>query len=236
MGRHGGYAAIRRCPINNETVPSAPRELSLAPMRSYAIREMEPRDAYRLFISVVVPRPIAWVSTVGSTAIPNLAPFSFYNAIGGPMPMVMFSPAQRDGRAKDTLRNIKETGDFVLNVVDEQLASAMVSTGSEWAYDVNEFSVAGLDPAASTDVRPPRVAQARVAMEAQMTQLVPIEGTTYTMVIGRVVRVHVREHLLRSNGTVDPTLLQPVARLGGIEYGTLGDVFQMPIPPVPGEG
>jgi len=194
--------------------------------------ELPARDAYRLLISVVVPRPIAWVSTIGADGTPNLAPFSFFNGVGGVPPIVMFSVGQRRGAPKDTLRNVHETGEFVINLVSQELAEPMNQTAGEWPYEVNEFDLTGIETVASVDVRPPRVAAAPVAMEGRVTQLVPVEGTHSTMVLGRVLRYHLREGLLRPDGLVDATLLRPVARLGGDEYATLGDVFSMTRPRV----
>jgi len=178
-------------------------------------------------ISVVVPRPIAWVSTVGADGTPNLAPFSFFNGVGGTPPTVMVSIGRREGRPKDTLRNVQETGEFVVNIVHEELSEPMNLTSGEWPYEINEFELAGLGAVPSVDVRPPRVAEAKVAMEAKLTQVVPVNGTGYTMILGRVVRYHIQDGLLRPNGLVDAALLRPIARLGGDEYITMGRVFSM---------
>lgn len=199
-------------------------------MLSISPQDLQPRDAYRLLISIVVPRPIAWVSSVGADGSLNLAPFSFFNAVAGHPPTVMFSVGQRQGVPKDTLRNVRETGEFVLNVVDEALAEKMNLTSGEYAYEVNEFERAGLTPLASTLVKPPRVAEAAVTMECRATQIVPVPDTTYTMVLGQVQVFHLRNGLLRPNGAVDATLLRPVARLSGDEYATLGAVFELKRP------
>jgi flavin reductase (DIM6/NTAB) family NADH-FMN oxidoreductase RutF len=191
---------------------------------------LDPREAYRLLISVVVPRPIGWASTIGVDGLLNLAPFSFFNAVSNMPLTVMISVSQRQGRPKDTLRNAQETGAFVINIVDEALAAAMNETSGEWAYDVNEFDRAGVTPTASIDVPPPRVAEAPIALECKVTQIVPVIDTTYTMILGRVLRFHIRSDLLRPNGTVDALRLRPLARLSGDEYATLGRVFEMKRP------
>ncbi len=188
---------------------------------------LAPRDAYRLLISCVVPRPIGWASTIGLDGSFNLAPYSFFNGVGGNPPMVMISCGQRQGAPKDTLRNIQETGEFVINIVDRPLAEAMNLTSGEYGYGVNEFEIAGLEMAPSLKVKPERVALAPVALECLMTQIVPVEGTRYTLAIGRVVAFHLREGLLRENGLVDAKLLNPVARLGGDEYAVFGEVFSL---------
>ena len=192
--------------------------------------DLDPRDAYRLLISVVVPRPIGWASTIGADGTLNIAPFSFFNAVSNMPLTVMISVGQRKGQPKDTLRNARETGEYVINIVDEDLAAAMNITSGEWAYDVNEFDRAGLTTAASIDVKPPRVAAAPVALECKVMQIVPVQDTTYTLILGRVLRFHIRADLLRPNGAIDAALLRPVARLSGDEYATLGRVFEMKRP------
>jgi flavin reductase (DIM6/NTAB) family NADH-FMN oxidoreductase RutF len=196
---------------------------------------LSPRDAYRLLISCVVPRPIGWTSTLSLEGIPNLAPYSFFNGVGGNPPMLMIACGPRrlatgEIIPKDTLHNIQQTGEFVVNLVDASLAQAMNLTSGEYPYGVDEFSLAGLEMAPSLKVRPPRVAASPVALECVSTQIVPVEGTRYTLVIGRVVAFHIREGLLRENGLVDAALLNPVARLGGDEYALLGEIFSLARP------
>lgn len=192
--------------------------------------DLHPRDAYRLLTSVVIPRPIGWTSSLAADGALNLAPFSFFNAVGGSPPTVLVSIGQRQGEAKDTLRNIAATGEFVINIVDETLAAAMNATSGEYPPDVDEFAVAGLTPAPSEVVRAPRVAEAKVALEVKATQIVPVQETSYTLVLGRVVRFHIEDGLLRPNGLVDAARLKPLARLGGDEYAPLGPVFEMKRP------
>jgi flavin reductase (DIM6/NTAB) family NADH-FMN oxidoreductase RutF len=193
--------------------------------------DLDPRAAYRLLISVVVPRPIGWTSTIGVDGSLNLAPFSFFTAVSNAPLTVMISVGQRRGKPKDTLRNTQETGEFVINLVNEDLAVAMNETSGEWAYEINEFDRAGVTPATSIDVKPPRVAEAPIALECKVTQIVPVLDTTYTLILGRVLRFHIQSDMLRPNGMVDAQLLKPVARLSGDEYATLGHVFEMKRPP-----
>ena len=194
--------------------------------------ELHPRDAYRLFISVVVPRPIAWVSTVGADGSLNLAPFSFFNGVGGTPPTVMISVGKRAGVPKDTLRNIQETGEFVVHIVNEELAERMNRTSGEWPYNVNEFELAGVTILPSTDVKPPRIAEAPVAMECKATQFVPVQDTHYTMVLGQVLRYHIREDLLGPDMRVKALGLRSIARLGGDEYTAIDRVFALERPKV----
>jgi len=199
-----------------------PKIITMTPER------MEGRDSYHLLTSICAPRPIVLISTITSTEVPNLAPFSFYNAVAGFPPIIMFSVSYRARqlpREKDTLRNVKENGEFVANVVDVSLAEAMITTSENWPWGVNEFETANLDALPSIDVKPPRVALAPVAMECKVTQILTIEGSTNVMVLGKVVRFHIRENLIRSNGLVDTIAMNPLTRLGGsVEYAKIGEL------------
>ena len=166
---------------------------------------MEARAPYNLLTSIAAPRPIAWVSTINADGVPNIAPFSFHNAVAGFPPTIMFSVSYRvrtKPKEKDTLRNVQEVGEFVSHVVDEEMADAMVITAVDYPYGVNEFEIAALETLPSMDVKPPRVARAPVAMECRVTQIVPVEGATNVMILGEVLRFHIREDLYRSNGLV----------------------------------
>lgn len=194
--------------------------------------DLEARAAYRLAISIVLPRPIAWVSTLGADGTLNLAPFSFFNVVAGIPVTLMVSISRRKGEPKDTLRNATETGEFVVNIADQSLTEKLNHTSGEWAYAVNEFEQAGLEPIPSEVVRPPRVGGAPVAMEARLTQVIPVQDSDYTLILGQVVRFHIREDLLKPDGLVDVTRLHPLARLGGDDYGLLGDVITLARPKV----
>ena len=202
---------------------------------------MNDRAAYHLLTSIAAPRPIAWVSTVSSSGAHNLAPFSFYNAVAGFPPTIMFSVSYRvrvQPRVKDTLSNVHEVGEFVSHVVDDALAEAMAITAVDYPPEINEFEMAGLEVVPSTDVKPLRLVAAPVAMECRVTQIIPVEGSTNVMVLGRVIRFHIREDLMRSNGLVDTVRMRPITRLGGaVEYSKIGELFHLPIPdPEPGVG
>jgi flavin reductase (DIM6/NTAB) family NADH-FMN oxidoreductase RutF len=190
---------------------------------------MEERTPYHLLTSICAPRPIVWVSTINAQGTPNLAPFSFYNAVAGFPPTIMFSVSYRamhQPREKDTLRNVGEVSEFVAHVIDETLADAMMITAADWPCSVNEFEAGNLESLPSIDVKPPRVAAAPVAMECKVTQIIPVEGSTNVMVLGRVVRFHIREDLYRPNGLVDTIRMKPITRLGGaVEYAKIGELF-----------
>ncbi|MCL6649139.1 MAG: flavin reductase family protein [Chloroflexi bacterium] len=199
-------------------------------MPTILVETLAPREAYRLFVSLVIPRPIGWVSTLGADGTRNLAPFSFFNAVGGPPPTVMVSIGRRRGQEKDTLRNLRERGEGVVHLVDEHLVAAANLTSGEWEYHLDEFALAGLATIPSTLVAPPRLRDAAAAMECRVTQIIPVDGTEYTLVLGRVLCFHLRDELLAADGLVDARALRPVARLGRDEYTTLGEIFALARP------
>ena len=199
--------------------------------RSIAVSELHGRDAYRLLTSLVIPRPIAWISTMAADGTPNLAPFSFFNIVSSRPLMVMFSSSQRLTSApKDTLANAAATGEFVVNLADESLAPLINETSATVGPEIDEFEAYGVRAVPSVDVAPPRVASAKAALEARVHQLIPIEGSRSTMVLGQVLRVHVDEDVLAADGLADPERLAPVARLGRDQYSALGRVFSLTRP------
>ncbi|MDX1414638.1 MAG: flavin reductase family protein [Candidatus Promineifilaceae bacterium] len=201
---------------------------------SFVPAEMENPAPYHLLTSIVAPRPIAWVSTMSANGTPNLAPFSFFNAVAGFPPTIMFSISYRRKKphAKDTLLNVQEVGEFVCHVVDEEMADAMAKTAMDWPADVNEIDIAGLTAVKSSNIQPLRLLEASIAMECKVTQIIPVEGATNVMVLGQVLRFHVRKDLYRPElGLVDTVAMKPITRLGGpIEYTKIGELFYLPVP------
>ncbi|WDL98041.1 flavin reductase family protein [Alicyclobacillus sp. ALC3] len=189
-------------------------------------------DNYKLLVGTIVPRPIAFVSTVSAEGVRNLAAFSFFNGVCPKPFIVSFAPMRRmDGGKKDTVRNIEETGEFVINVVSEEMAKPMNSTSPtpEFDPDVDEWVVSGLTPEPSTLVTPSRVAESPVQMECKLVQVIdfgPAEAGAGSIVLGEVVRMHLREDVYQ-NGHVDPDLLRPIARMAGNDYARVTDRFQM---------
>ena len=201
--------------------------------QTFAVAELGSQAAYKLLTSALIPRPIAWVSTVSQEGVFNLAPYSFFNAVASDPLTIMFSPGQRPGGApKDSLENAHDTGEFVVNLADEALAEALNHTSGAWAHGVDEFAQAGLKAAASSLVAPPRVAAAPVALECRVSQLVEVTGSDSTLVLGQVVAVQVRRELLGEDGLIVAERYRPLARLGRDEYSTLGRVFSMTRPKV----
>ncbi|MCI0567908.1 MAG: flavin reductase family protein [Acidobacteria bacterium] len=179
--------------------------------------------AYKLMISLIVPRPIAWVSTISPGGSLNLAPFSYFNGISSHPPIVMIAVGARRGERKDTWRNIEQTREFTVNVVIQELVDAMVLSSGEFPPEVDEFKEAGVTPLASTKIKPPRIAESPVSMECKLEKIVEVAGSA--LILGRVVLYHIREDLM-AEGSVDPKKLMPVARLGDDYYSYLGEVFQ----------
>jgi flavin reductase (DIM6/NTAB) family NADH-FMN oxidoreductase RutF len=184
--------------------------------------EHQPRQIYQIMTGIIVPRPIALVSTVDSSGVPNVAPFSFFCGVGSAPPTLLFCPTLRaaegtdPARRKDTLRNVEETGEFVVNVVSDAIAAAANATAAEVPPEVDEFHLAGLTPLPGQVVRAPRVAESPAQMECKLLQVIytshkPGGGV---IVLGEIVRFHVRADLL-DNFRVDPAGLDAVGRMGG---------------------
>jgi flavin reductase (DIM6/NTAB) family NADH-FMN oxidoreductase RutF len=194
-------------------------------------------DRFNLILTgVVVPRPIAFVSTISTDGVVNLAPYSFFNAVAYNPPTVVFSSSRKaagwQDKRKDTLTNIEETGEFVVNVVVDPIAAAMNATAAEYPSDVSEFDVAGLTEAPSEMVKAPRVAESPVNMECRLVQVVNIgeQPHQHGLVIGEILRMHVRDDVLYEgpNGyRVNHQALQPTGRLAGNSYCRTDDVYEL---------
>lgn len=204
-------------------------------MNHYDFDTMHPRDAYRLLIEAVVPRPIAFVSTCDAAGVVNLAPFSFFNAVCSAPPTLVFSVTPKsDGSPKDTLRNIEATGQFVVNCASEWLLPQLNQCSAEYPHGVSEFTEVGLTPEPSLKVRPPRVKEAALQMECSLSQLVPVgQGPgSATLVLGRILSMHVSPKVTDGQGRIDPVQLAPMARLGGTAYMKLGPLIHLPRPKI----
>ena len=203
---------------------------------SINIKEIPFQDRYKLLIGSIVPRPIGFVSTVSPSGVNNLAPFSFFNGVCSEPMTVLFCPVIRgtDGQEKDTLKNIKATKEFVVNIVSEEFAEKMNQCSAEYPYGVDEFKESGLTPAPSNVVKPPLVKEAKINMECKLLHLVEIGNKKPgggTIVIGEVVYFHVREDIYQ-DGKIILSKLKPVGRLGGTEYCRVTDNFSLPRPTV----
>lgn len=219
-------------------MPGAATEAgAVGAMRALNPSEQTPQEIYKLLVGSVVPRPIAFVSSVDPHGVRNLAPFSFFTVASANPPIVCFCPMVRDvGKSnllptKDTLRNIIATKEFVLNIVSEEFASQMNACSAELPPEVDEFEVSGLTPLESELVAPPRVAESHVQMECRLEQIVHIstEPLGGSLVLGEVLRFHVREALL-DNFRIDPDQLRAIGRMAGATYARTRDRFEMERP------
>lgn len=198
-------------------------------------------ELYSIVLNSVAPRPIAWVSTISEAGQPNLAPFSFFNCVCVDPPLLAFAPGLRQpkqadtgrGEAKDTLRNIRETKEFVVNIVTYELAEAMNLTSGEYESSVNEFEVARLTPEPSKVVRPPRVGESPVSFECKLHQILDFstKPTSGSLVIGEVVSIHIADKHLK-HGKLDRNSLDMIGRMGGIQYARTTQRFEMVRPKV----
>lgn len=194
--------------------------------------QMKSADVYALMISIIQPRPIAWVSTQGQDGSLNLAPFSFFTGITAKPMSLCYAPVNdRDGRKKDTLLNVEQTGQFVVNIATEETAEKMNQTSADYPYGVSEFEKAGLTPAPSLKVKPPRVKESPVNLECELIQVVTIsEGPLGGhVVIGRVIYMHINDRIWKNNA-VSHADLKAIGRLEGAWYTRIADTFQMPRP------
>jgi flavin reductase (DIM6/NTAB) family NADH-FMN oxidoreductase RutF len=189
-------------------------------------------DSYKLLIGSIVPRPIGFVSTLSPEGVANLAPFSFFNAVCGDPPTICFSVGNRVP-PKDTIRNIRARGEFVVNIVSEAIAERMNLCSGDYPPGVSEFGISGLTPEPSEAVNPPCVLESPVNMECKTIQIVDL-GTRAgggSLVIGEVVRFHL-DPSIASNFRIDPAKLRAVGRMGGNEYTRTQDRFEMIRPKV----
>jgi flavin reductase (DIM6/NTAB) family NADH-FMN oxidoreductase RutF len=183
--------------------------------------KLPPRDVYGWMTSVIAPRPIAWVSTIAADGRTNLAPFSFFQGVTSNPPTLMFVPVNnRDGQPKDTVRNIQQVPEFVINMVPYALAEPMNATAATLPYGESEFAKFGIEAASSTTVRPPRVAAAPAAFECTLDRIVNIgEGPLAAHVIfGRILLVHISDAVLGPDGRIDPAKLDLIGRMSGDLY------------------
>ncbi|MEO6245587.1 MAG: flavin reductase family protein [Opitutaceae bacterium] len=194
---------------------------------------LQPRDAYGWMIATILPRPIAWVSTISGDGTTNLAPFSFFQGVTANPPTLMFVPVNtRDGAKKDTVRNIEAVPEFVVNLVPFALGEKMSATSAMLPHGDSEFEKFGIASAASERVRPPRVAAAPVAFECVLDRIVLIgEGPLAANVIfGRILVAHVDDAVIGAEGLPDSAKLDLIGRLGGDGYTRTRERFEIERP------
>jgi flavin reductase (DIM6/NTAB) family NADH-FMN oxidoreductase RutF len=199
---------------------------------------LSPADRYKLLIGCIVPRPIAFVSTISPAGQHNLAPYSFFNGIGSDPMSLLFCPTNRpDGTKKDTLRNCEflesgGTGEFVVNIAGEPYERQVAGAAEVLPFGESEFDLVGLTPVPSVHVRPPRIAESPVAFECQTIRIVELNPGIAgggNVVIGRVVFIHLAEGLVNERLHTDPDRLRAFGRMGGQAYCRTTDRFEMPM-------
>ena len=194
-------------------------------------------ETYKLMTGLIVPRPVALVSTIDKDGIPNVAPFSFFCGVGSNPPTLLFCPSLRSAATdrpddrKDTLRNVEQTGEFVVNVVSEAIAAAANATASEVGPDVDEFQLAGLTAIPGTRVKAPRVAESPAQFECKLLQIIFTgQGSgAGVVVLGQIVHIHVRKDL-EHNFRIDPAKLDVVGRMAGNTWSHTRSLFDLERP------
>ena len=192
--------------------------------------ELEHTTVYKLLTGSVIPRPIGWISTVDANGINNLAPFSYFNAVGEDPPHVMFSTTRGNNTNKDTLNNVLANGQFVVNMVTEELAEKMNTTAQTVPSDVDEFQLAAVTPIPSTLIKPMRVKESLVTFECEMVHHYFLEDHKNggaCIVIGRIVMMHFDDSILLDNFKINLETYKPIARLAGSNYAKLGELFSI---------
>jgi len=192
---------------------------------------MKVPDIYRLMIDAIVPRPVAFVTSISAKGEPNLAPFSYFNGVASNPPSIVISVTRKpDGSKKDTLRNIEETKQFVVNTISEWMVEPAHQCSADYPYGVNEMEKTGLTPIASKIVKPPRVRESPIQMECQLYGTFEVGDGSLgcaTLVIGRVVLFHVSAHAYEG-GRIILERIKPISRLGGSSYGRTSEIFDIP--------
>ncbi|MBL7885381.1 MAG: flavin reductase family protein [Flavobacterium sp.] len=192
--------------------------------------ELEHSAVYKLITGSVIPRPIGWISTIDQNGINNLAPFSYFNAVGEDPPHVMFSTVRGNDTNKDTLNNVLSNGQFVVNMVTEELAEKMNLTSQSVASDVDEFQLANLTPIASDKIKPMRVKESPISFECELVHHYFLENHTNggaCIIIGRIIMMHFADSVLLDNFKINLETYKPIARLAGSNYAKLGELFSI---------
>jgi flavin reductase (DIM6/NTAB) family NADH-FMN oxidoreductase RutF len=191
-----------------------------------AAASLSPADAYKLMIGIVVPRPIAWVTSINGHGLVNAAPFSAYTFCGKNPPMVCFNVGRRDEAFKDTAANVRASGEFVVNSVTVAAVEPMHETSAEYPAHRSEVEAVGLELLPSKLVKPPRIVLSPIHLECKLERIVQLGRDRDELIIGEVVYFHVRDELIK-DGKVSTEALDPLARLGGPRYATLGRYITM---------
>lgn len=191
---------------------------------------MESSAVYKILTGAVIPRPIGWISTIDSNGINNLAPFSYFNAVGEDPPHVMFSTVRGNNTNKDTLNNVLNSKQFVVNMVTEDIVEQMNLTAQAVAPEVDEFALANLTPIPSTKIKPMRVKESPIAFECELVHhyfLEEHQNGGACILIGKIIMMHVDDSVLLDNFKINLETYKPVARLAGSNYSKIGEIFSI---------
>ena len=193
--------------------------------RTFDLAAAEGRETYLLLTGMVIPRPVAWISTLAPDGTANIAPFSFTTILSSDPPVVCFVSSG----VKDSMRNAQDTGDFVYNIGGEDLLEYLNLTAADLCRDESEFEWIKLTPRASDVVRSPRLGEAPISMECKLLEVIAFRGGDGNLVAGEVIRIHIAERII-TNDRVDPEKLRPICRLSGSNYATLGEIVTLKRP------
>ena len=192
--------------------------------------ELELTAVYKLLTGSIIPRPIGWISSISQEGINNLAPFSYFNAVGDDPPHVMFATSRNNNTNKDTLNNVLAIKQFVVNMVTEDLVEQMNTTAQTVRHDVDEFELAGLTPIASAKVKPMRVKESPITLECELVHHYLLENHKNggaCVIIGRIVMMHYNDDILLDNYKINMEKYKPIARLAGSNYSKVGEIFSI---------
>ena len=191
------------------------------------IAETEQKEITSFFYRILIPRPIAWVSTRSKEGIDNLAPFSFYGGVSANPPIVSLGIGRRAGKHKDTTQNLIDTGECIIHLTSVELSEKVVKTSAELPPEDDEFKIAGLEKIKSTNVKPPRLMDAKVALEGKLYRHLEVGNGPGDMLLVEIVRIHIDDDILDERGRPDSSKLDPLARLGGRQYASLTEAWEI---------
>jgi flavin reductase (DIM6/NTAB) family NADH-FMN oxidoreductase RutF len=193
-------------------------------------QETDEKVLYKLLTGLIIPRPIGWISTIDENGINNLAPFSYFNMVSSDPPCVMFSTRRDNNKNKDTLNNVMQNEEFVVNLVTFDIVEQMNTTSASVDSSVDEFDLANLTPIDSIFVKPKRVKESKVNFECEKIHHYFIDNDSNggaCVVIGKIKIIHVDDSILLENNYIDLEKYKPIARLAGSNYGTIGEIFSI---------
>lgn len=194
------------------------------------LEDLTPLESYNLMISAIVPRPIALVTTIDKEGRVNAAPFSYFQGLTSDPQLLMISVGRNKGVPKDTVQNIEETREFVVNVVTEDMIEQTVQTSVAHPRGVSELEIAGLTAQDSDRVKPPRILESPVNIECRLYQIIQVGNSLQFLILGEALCYHIRDDLLLQDNTIDPFKLKAVDRMGGSYYCRVRDVFEVARP------